>query len=107
MKKIIKKVTAIAMAGVMATSMVVSASAVHTNPTNGRECDSTYVYLTHHSQVGVSTAAHGKTCTVTYYSFRHLRSCSCGYSYGEGMAYQCTEIHSTCGSYKRDCGVGF
>lgn len=106
MRKIFKKIAAIGLAGVMAASMAVSVSADHTSP-SGKQCNSTIVYLSHHSLVGTSTASHGKTCTITYYAYRHLKSCACGYSFGEGRAYQCTEVHSTCGSYKQDCTAGF
>ena len=106
MKKIFKKIAAAAIAGVMATSMAVSANAAHTSP-DGKLCNSTIYYLSHHSMVGKSTEPHGKTCTITYYVYRHLKSCACGYSYGEGPAYKCTEAHSTCGSYKQSCTVAF
>ena len=103
---ILKKITAVMLAGVMAASLAVSANATHTSP-SGQKCNSTIYYLGHLYSAGSSKAPHGLDCTITYYAYRHSKSCACGYSYGEGPMYQCTEEHSTCGSYKRDCTVAF
>lgn len=103
---ILKKITAVMVAGVMAASMAVSANATHTSP-KGFECNSTIINLRHYTMISQSTAPHGQTCTITYYVYRHYKFCACEYPYGEGPTYKCTEAHSTCGSYKQDCAAGF
>lgn len=106
MKNMTKKIAAAITTVAMTLSMAVSAGAYHINPNNGMPCNSSYYYLTHHSLVGTSTGSHGAVCTVTYYTYRHLKYCTCGYAYGEGPGYQCTDIH-TCGQNRYDCQVPF
>lgn len=109
MSKIFKRITAAAMAGVIAMSLAATASAEHfipgtdTDTDNKVPCNSTYYTLGHHPQVGRSTGTHNYTCTVTYYAYRHSKWCnSCGASLGFGPTYICTEDH-TCGNYIRTC----
>ncbi len=106
MKKLKKRLTAAAVAAIVMASAGITASAAtdHTNPNTGKPCNSTYYIERDSTRIGTSTGKHGYSCTVTYYSYRHTKYCSCDYVYGEGRAYQCTEIH-TCGNIIKDCGV--
>ena len=103
MKKLLKRITAAVISGVIAMSLAVTANADHFKPDKITPCNNTYYTLGHHDQVGRSTGAHNYTCTVTYYACRHTKWCaSCNTYLGYGSTYICTEEH-TCGNYIRSC----
>ncbi len=102
MSKIFKRFTTVAMAGVMAMCMAVTASAVHF-PEPNHPCNNTYYTLGDNVRVGLNYGTHNYTCTVSYYAYRHTKWCaSCHYCFGEGRAFNCREEH-TCGNYYKYC----
>lgn len=102
MKKLTKRIAAIAASAIMVATMAITASAEHYT-SSGMPCNSTFYTLSHYNLMNTSTGTHAYTCTVTYYVYRHGKACaSCGTALGESRTYRCTEIH-TCGNVNRDC----
>jgi len=107
MKKLKKRLTAAAAAAIVMASAGITASAEHETPESTEEvriyCDNTFYWLGDSTCVGTSKGTHDYSCTVTFYAYRHTKTCSsCHVILGEGPAYNCTQIH-TCGNIIRDC----
>lgn|GEM_PF-3818169 len=70
-------------------------------------CDNVYYNVSHSGKPTMTTSTHrhttGAVCTITYYGYNHVKTCSsCGTIVGTYWK-TCTEKHSVCGKYVVNC----
>lgn len=106
-----RKITSIFLALVLTFALSISVYAEHdVYDNNGNRigtCTNPYYNVSHSGKPSITTYTHkhttGADCTITYYTYKHIKTCSiCGMEVGYYWK-TCTEKHSICGKYLMNC----
>lgn len=106
-----KRITSIFLALILTFTFSVSVFAEHdVYDDKGNKigtCTNPYYKVSHSGKPTMTTSTHthttGAACTITYYAYKHVKTCSiCGTEVGTYWK-ACTEKHSICGKYLKNC----